>query len=56
VSTLREFLAAIALTICLALAGNHYWQGQYGANFNPRAALDTSQVIDATEPHGLFTI
>jgi hypothetical protein len=55
VSTLREFLAAIAFTIALALGGHHYWLGQYGANFNPDVALDVSQVIDRM-PHGLFTL
>jgi hypothetical protein len=56
VSTLREFLAALAMAIVLALGANHWWQGQYGANFEPGASIDVSQVIDATEdPHGLLT-
>lgn len=45
-STLPQFLAALALTITLALCGYHIWLGQYGANFNPDVRLDTSQVID----------
>jgi hypothetical protein len=56
VSTLGEFLAAVAFTIALSLGGHHYyWLGQYGSNFNPDVALDVSQVIDRM-PHGLFTL
>lgn len=56
-TTLTEFLGALALAIALALGGNHWWQGQYGANFRPDARLDTSQVIDATKEsaHDLLT-
>ena len=53
-STLPRFLIALATTIVLALTGNHWWTGQHGANFNPDAALDTTQVIDRTQ-HGLHT-
>lgn len=56
VSTLPRFLAAIALFVSVGLLGHHHWEGQYGGNFNPDASLDTSQVIDATEQHGLLTI
>lgn len=55
-SNLRQFIAAIAATLALALGGHHYWSGQHGANFNPDVQLDTSQVIDATEKHDLFRI
>lgn len=56
-TSIWQFLASIALSIALALGGHHYWLGQYGANFNADASLDTSQVIDATgDSHGLFAL
>ena len=54
-STLPRFLGALAMTIVLALGGHHWWLGQYGANFEPDAGLDTSQVIDGGG-HDLFTL
>lgn len=55
-STLTEFLTALALTIALTIAGHSAYMGQHGANFMPGVVLDTSQVIDATEGHGLLTL